>query len=255
MNPILISGAASDQSIYESRSAPHHDPGTRAQTNDGRVFYYTWNQNAAAAALTVAELQVTAAVDTAHHEMAIAAGGGNAGQNVMSSITLGASAVLANEYQFGYIAVTDNTGAGQYFKIKEHAAADASATDFSVTLFDNIATALDATSTVTLNLNPYGSPTSGPQQSNTTVVEIPVGVPCFTIADNEYGWLQTWGPCAVLADEAVAVGQAVTVGTGLDGAVEEDDTATTVSQEFIVGYSMTALVDTERQLVDLRIRA
>ena len=70
-----------------------------------------------------------------------------------------------------------------------------------------------------------------------------------------WGWVQTWGPCTVLCDESVAAeGEAITIGTGAAGAVEEDDTATTVSQEFIVGYNLTPLIVDEHQMVDLRIR-
>ena len=59
----------------------------------------------------------------------------------------------------------------------------------------------------------------------------------------------------MLCDEAVtAEGQAITIGTSVAGSAEEDDTATTVSQEFIIGYNLTPLVDAEHQLVDLRIR-
>lgn len=246
MNPLLLNGVGSPQSVLRSSSDQQHAIGTKGVIGES-VFYYT---KASGTAMTIAELQVQAAVVTNHHELAIAAGGGVAGNKKLTSITSGATLAAENLYAEGYVTVTDNTGAGQMFKIKEHASWASAATTVAVTLYDEIVTSLDATSTVSFIKNKYDSP----QQSNTTVAEVPVGVPRATIAADEYGWLQTAGPCPCLFDEAVAIGQAVTVGTGTAGALEEDDTATTVSQEFIVGYTLMAGVDTERQPVFLQIQ-
>jgi hypothetical protein len=208
------------------------------------VYFYAL---APATAMAASELQVTAAIDTAFNEMAVAVAA-SAGVSTIN-VTPGASTAAADTYADGYAAVTDAAGQGQIFKIKSHAAI-ASATAFDLVLYDEIETALTTSSTISIVANPY----SAPQQSNTTVAEVPVGVANVAIGANEYGWLQTAGPCSCLFDEAVAIGQAVTVGTGTAGAVEEDDTATTVSQEFIVGYTLMAGVDTESQIVDLCIR-
>jgi hypothetical protein len=59
----------------------------------------------------------------------------------------------------------------------------------------------------------------------------------------------------VVFDESIAtVGQALTVGTGAAGSVEEDDTISPASQEFIIGHNMMAGVLTESQIVNLCIR-
>ena len=246
MNPLLMHGVGSPQSVLRSSSTQVHSLGTKGVIGES-VFYYT---KASGTAMTIAELQVTADAPTTHQELAIAAGGGVAGNKKLTSITSGALLAAANLYAEGYVTVTDNTGGGQMFKIKEHAAWASAASTVSLTLYDEIVTSLDATSTVGIIKNKYDSP----QQSNTTVAEIPVGVPRVTIAADGYGWLQTAGPCPCLFDEAVPVGQAVTVGTSVAGTVEEDDTATTVSQEFIVGYTLVAGVDTETQPVFLQIQ-
>jgi hypothetical protein len=197
--------------------------------------------------MIASELQVQVAVVADHHEMVTAAA--PAGGSTLT-VTDGGTAAAADLYADGYAAITDGPGQGQTFKVKSHTASAGSAA-FVLTFFDEIETAITAASTTSLIRNPYDSP----QQSNTTVAEVPVGVPNVAIAGGEYGWLQTAGPCAVVFDESIAtVGQALTVGTGAAGSVEEDDTISPASQEFIVGHNMMAGVLTESQIVNLCIR-
>ena len=259
--PILANGLATDQSVYDISTKPRLAVGTRGALLDGRVFYYAYNHSTTA--LEGGELLVTATVTPNHHDQVV---------NAASDFALGAIDVVFNpagtaivpvEYVDGWAFISDVAGEGQIFKIKSHAENAGSAQSNAV-LYDPVDIAADASSTISLVRNQYMLA----QQSNTTVSEIPVGVPLKTITaattaatgstkvvDPYYGWVQTWGACPVLFDEAVtAEGQAITIGTGAVGAVEADDTATTVSQEFIVGYNLTPGVDNEHQLVDLRIR-
>ena len=249
--PILAaSGIASIHNIHESRSTQEHKLGTRAFTDDGRVFYYG---QASSSTAIVGQLYVAREIVANHENLATTTGSLAVGSReiAVGAITPGATALTANQYKDGYLAVTDGGGQGYMYRIKNHDAFTASTADGAVSLYDAIAVASDANTTVSFIYNLY----SQPQISNTDQADVVVGVPAHTIADSEYGWFQTWGQCAVLCDEAVAaVGQAVVTGTGTAGAVEEDDTATTVSQEPLVGYNISPLVDTEYQVIDLRIR-
>lgn len=260
-NPIVHGGFASPQSIYTSSSTAHHPVGTRGVLHDGRVYYYTYNETTAA--LTLGEIIVTATVTPNHHDQTVNAATDFTAGSKDVILNPGATAIVLGEYVNGYVFISDGTGQGLMYKIASHAG-NAGSTQSAATLYDAVITSTAAASTMSLVRNPY----MNPQQSNTTVSEVPVGIPQVTLAaattaatataavvGGNYGWLQTWGPCPVLCDEAVAdEGQAITIGTGTAGAAEEDDTATTVSQEFIIGYNLTPLVDTEYQLVDLRIR-
>lgn len=256
-NPHLVNGVASPQSIYEIvTGTPKHKVGTRGLMEDGRVFYYT--RNGTTSALSPGKIMVKADVLTNHHECDVTTGA--AGSFTVSGITIGATALTANQYKDGWLVVTDGAGEGHTYKIKNHAAALASATDVAVTLYDPIAVALDTNSTVSFILNDYADP----QISVTDQLDIPVGVPAVSITaaasatDSTtwtYGWMQTWGTCGLLQDETIAaLAQVLTVGTGVAGAAEEDDTATTVSQETVVGINITAAVDTEYSPVFLMIR-
>lgn len=250
-NPIIAaSGIGSKHGIHESRSTKEHKIGTRAFTDDGRVFYYG---QASASTAIVGQLYVARAIVANHENLATTTNSLAVGSRsiAVGAITPGATALTANQYADGYLAVTDGGGQGYMYRIKDHDAFTSATADGGVELYDAIAVASDAGTTVSFIYNLY----SQPQISVTDQADVQVGIPTTTIAASEYGWFQTWGPCAVLCDEAVtAVGQAIVTGTGVAGAVEEDDTATTVSQEPIVGYNLSPLVDTEYQVVDLRIR-
>lgn len=250
-NPIIAaSGISSFQSIYESSASQEHRLGTRAFLDDGRAFYYG---KASSSTAIRGQLYVARAIVADHENMATTTASLAVGSRSIASgaITPGATAVTANQYRDGYLAVTDGGGEGLLYRIRENSAFTASTADGTVELYDAIAVASDANTTVSFIYNLYDQPLI----SVTDQADVIVGVPTFTIADSQYGWFQTWGPATVLCDEAVtAVGQCIVTGTGVAGAVEEDDTATTVSQEPIVGYNLSPLVDTEYQVVDLRIR-
>ena len=249
-NPFLINGECSPQSIYAVTTEPTHKVGTRAVSEDGHVFYYA--SNTGAAALAAGKLMIRPALIPEHAEMDVTTG--VAGSYTITGITPGAVAGAANLYADGYCVVTDGAGEGHRYKVRSHAAITASVA-FDITLYDPIKVALDTNSTVTLLHNAYANPII----SVADQLDVPVGVPCVEIpigsTTPQYGWLQTWGECGVLQDEAVSViGDALTIGTSTVGALESDDTATTVSQEFIVGYTLTNAVDTEYSAVYLTIR-
>ncbi len=259
--PILANGLAINQGIYDITSAPALAVGTRGALLDGRVFYYTYNHTTTA--LVKGELLVTATVTPNHHDQTVNAAADFTAGSTNVVFNPAGTAIVQEEYVNGYAFFSDGTGEGQCYRIKSHAV-NAGSTQSVATLYDSVDTGAAGATTISLVRNQY----MNPQQSNISVSEIPIGVPLkeITVAttaatgsarvvDPYYGWVQTWGACPVLCDELInAEGQAVTIGTSVAGRIEADDTATTVSQEFIVGYNLTPLVDDEYQLVDLRIR-
>ena len=254
-HPILHNGIGSPQNIWTVSTTPHHKIGTRGFMNDGRVFYY--GRNTSANILAVGEVHVRADLVANHQNLATDESLVSVGSNVLpvGSVTPGATAITADQYAEGLLVVTDADSQGYEYKIRSNSAFSSATADGSITLYDDIQLAWGSGTTVSLHVNAYDSP----QQSNTDQQDVLVGVPKVAIpagdSTTQYGWFQTWGECSVLCDEAVATfGQALTIGTGVAGAVEEDDTATTVSQEPIVGYNIAALVDTEFQLIYLTIR-
>src|SRR3990172_10639668 len=118
MNPIIHGGVGSPQSIYESSTTAYHRVGTRGFAQDGRVWYYAWNETAAA--LTKGELIVNAGITTNHHDQTV-----NAATNFTIGwtdviFTVGATAILLQEYVDGYVFITDGTAEASYYKIDGH---------------------------------------------------------------------------------------------------------------------------------------
>lgn len=263
INPILLNGLGSPFNIHTSylETDRPHKVGTRGTLPDGRVFY--WARNATTTALARNELLMAAAIVTNHHDQTVTAATDFSLGSLEVTLTVGATAINLRQYEEGRVFISDGTAEGFQYQIRKHAGNAGSLTS-AATLYSPVALATAAASTMSLYANPYNNPVA----SLVSQLGLPVGVPNIGLAaatsaatntaeavGTTYGWVQTWGECPVLCDESVAsIGNAVTVGTGEDGAIEEDDTATTVSQEFIVGYNITPLVDTEFQLVYLTIR-
>jgi hypothetical protein len=241
----------SEHGIYVVDTVRHHPVGTRGQTEDGRTFYYSVNTTAN----TLTRAQLLVAPDfVANHEGVTVNAAGDYPIGVFDvTVTSAGTAIVQDEYAEGFVGLTNGTGEGYYYRIKRHPAL-AGAGTMAVTLYDLVIVGSDATSENTLIHNRFRNP----QTSVADQLDVLAGVPAVTVGDGsttpQYFWTQTWGEALVLCDEAIAtVGQALTTGTGTVGAVEEDDTATTVSQEPLVGYNLTPFVDGEHQFAFLTI--
>ena len=213
--------------------------GTRGETSDGRKYRYAL---AGATTLDPGKLCVDADLVANHTNIVVQTAAAVGATQV--KVTLGATAATANQYADGYLTVNDSAGEGITYFINGHAAV-ASAGVITVNLVDPIKVALTTASEVTLKSNPYDSIVI----SIADQADQPVGVPNVTITNAYYGWVQTGGECAVLADEAVVKGLALTTGTGTVGAVEALDAA----GEFQIGVASEALVDTEYRSAYLTI--
>ena len=145
-------------------------------------------------------------------------------------IATGATAVLANRFQGGYLSVVSGTGLGQTLKVQSNAAASTTSACV-VTLEDAFTVATDTTSRFTLTINPYGS-FHGTDYTTDGVIISPattltgqiVGVslypiPASTATVPSYGFIVTKGPTAVLGGATVALGTDVCVPDSVAGRV------------------------------------
>ena len=195
---------------HEISSDQKHQLGSYGVTADGRGYRYA---QAGAAACAPGLLQM--AVDiTAHHED-VAVNTFVAGDKNIT-VTLGATAITAGEYEEGFVNITDETGQGILYKIAHCPAADASA-DVVITLAEPIVVGAAAATTVTLIRNKYRDilPTDG------TVTDLPVGVPNVSITADYYGWVQTKGYCSILVGAGdTTPGADITIDDTTAGGVE-----------------------------------
>ena len=103
--------------------------GTRFDTSDGRELILV---QAGASAVVPGKLYQDAAMIADHVNLDVTAytaysANGNVPAKV--TMTLGATAVTANQYAGGFVVVNDNNGEGQTLRIASHPAADASAAE------------------------------------------------------------------------------------------------------------------------------
>lgn len=228
---------AMPQNLFESSTTALLSLGERVATQDGRAYRYAY---AGAVALVPGTLLQAPAEITNHENLAPAAAAIGATQ---VTVTLGATAVTANQYAGGYLMVTVTPGQGYQYLIASHPAA-ALSTTVVLTLSDPIQVALTTSSRCDLVANPYNGVVINP----TTATSAPIGVAVYPLPINTYGWIQVSGAACVLADGTVTVGTNLVASNGTAGAVE----ATTGVQAGI-GEALTGIATTEYGAVNLII--
>jgi len=200
------------QDVMSESTVQLHNLGEKCFSNDGRTFRYV---KAGAVALVPGNVIQSPAVVANHVNLTPTAVSAVGATTV--TVTLGATAVVANFYSNGMLVVEKGTGKGLSYKIKSHPAADSSAT-LVVTLEDPIVVATAGTITVSLVANMYKGVIACPV---TTLTGTPVGAAVFPIAINNFGWICSRGLTGVLADGIITQGTVgVAVPSGAAGAAK-----------------------------------
>ena len=223
--------------LYGVDSSPKYDIGHRVALGDGRVFRYGQVGVATARGVLVSQdVSTTSVVDTDNAVIAPASAVAVPGEVVKPGsvgskyIEITLAAKVANQFEGGYIAITDGTGIGYTYRIKGNTATDNPATgNIRLELYDRLAVALDATSDVAI----VGSMYADLKVADATDYACS-GVTVANFAAAGWGFVQTWGVCGVLSDGAIAIGSDVTMSDSAAGAVQVQDAFT----EPRVGYSL-----------------
>lgn len=223
------------QGIYEVSSIRMHNLGDRVTSEDGRKWVYV---KAGATALIGGTLQ-QGPVPIANHSN-MTASTQSVGDRLIT-VTLGATAVTANQYRRSYVFINAGTGVGYYYNVAYHPAASAGAT-VQLVLEDAIQVATNtATAKATLMINPY----NGANQCPTTLTAGIIGLANAPIAASSYGWLQTFGPAPALVrgtsgGTAVGISQSLVPSANTAGTLEVEVQSTGVVRAGSVGYAMGA---------------
>lgn len=179
------------QGIYEASSNQQHALGQMAMTADGRKFRYV----KAGELLVTGDLYQNAAVSTNFVSMATPSAEAIGSSNV--EVTLGGTAVTANQFDGGYLVISAGTGIGQQFVIESHDVQTATGGACTFKISGTLAVALvAASSTVTVVKSPYIDVVK--QAAAPTGVAI--GVAVFAIPSGEFGWIQSGGVVGCLSD-------------------------------------------------------
>lgn len=208
--PRLTNGMSAGQSIYETRTVPAHDPGTRAVLGDGRVFYYSVNRTNAI--LAAGKLSKANEIDVDFDDLATNTAA--VGDMVVNVTPVGTATYAANELSGGYLSINSGTtGLGTQYRISHHAATTA-ATAFDLYLSEPIRVAFNADTTATVVPNPWSDCVITDANETQFVNGVaPVAVPVGSDSAPVYFWNQTFGPATVLANvgATVAIGQSLQV--------------------------------------------
>lgn len=192
-----------------------------------------------ASALVPGKLYQSPVEITNHENLAPAAAAIGATQ---VTVTLGATAVTANQYAEGYLVITVTPGQGYRYQIASHPAA-ALSTTCVLTLVDPIQVALTTSSRADLVSSPYSNVIINP----TTATGVVAGAAVYPTAAAAYGFLQTGGvTCLLVDDQTVVVGTNVAASNQAAGAIEP---ATGV--QALVGIAITGGATTEYVAVKL----
>lgn len=208
--------------------------GAKAYTGDGREFRFCL---AGGSNLVQGKLQQSAAQVTTNQNISVEAAAAQGATSV--SVTIGTTAVTANEFANGWLATSD----GYQYSINSHPAADASST-LVLTLDDPLQAAITTSTTASLIPNDYANVILCP----ITLTGNPVGVAVFPVTSAQYGWIQVQGPANVLNDAGTAVGLALEASGATAGALK-----TAVAGGTIVGSAMQTLTSTDYGLVNLTL--
>lgn len=232
-NPLLI---VFPQDILETSSTQKSELGTLRVTADGRRFRYA---KAGAAALSAGKLGIGVAGIANHVDLT---GAVYPVGTTALSVTVGATAVAANEYKDGMLQISSGTGGGLQYRIMDHLACAASGT-LLLSLASPIRVALDATSKLCLMHNPW----FGVTESATAAGKIPAGIaPCDVPAGYFY-WAQTGGESNVLIDGTPPVGSwligGAVAGSVTDFTIDPTASSTIIPSAPLVGFKVGVVGD------------
>ena len=239
LQPLKTQGFAQD--IYSESGTPLEAIGTMRILSDGRAFAYA---RAGAVALAAGKVTQTAIPSATANDEIVAANAAVGDNNI--SVTFG-GAVTENFYKDGYLWVNDDTGEGHLYRVAGHAAGT---TAVVVYLKDAIRKAVTAgAGTVSVVEQPQDLVLVYP----TTGTGAPAGIPPIDVKANYYFWNQVKGPCPVLTDGTLVIGQHVRVSDGTAGAVEPLDRDGTAEDEASIGTVLAVNASTEYSLIMLAI--
>ena len=227
--------------------------GTRWDLSDGRevILVSTGSSTTTAAGFVYQD----AAIVANHQSLTVTAfnpygeSGGVANSSstpATVTVTLGATALAANQYQGGFLIVNSGAGIGQTLRIASNPAALASATGVVITLEDAPNTALTTASVVSL------VPAHGANviEAPTTLTNAVVGVALYPIAPSMYGFLVSKGLVAAVSDASVAsVGEPISPSSTTAGTVTLTTASSTDVTKAVIGYAAQGATSADASLV------
>ena len=224
----LITGVATGPVIYparprkdwwESSATQLHELGARYTTEDGRGFRYAKADDTALVTGDLIQSATLGGSDTTVQTGISVQADSSIGDTSLS-VTLTVDAASLNQFAGGYLAIADDAGEGQLFRIVGNAVATAGGT--CVVYLDRpiLVAALVATSLVQMMTDPYYKVI---QAVTTTPSGLILGIATHEVPANYYCWLQTWGMACCSVKTAGLMGNCVIYDVAAAGSVGVTD--------------------------------
>lgn len=179
------------QNLYEESSVAFHKLGELYISPWGDKFRYVQNGGVA---LVAGHLLQEAAEDTNYRSMVCQAAAAIGSTSI--SVTLGGTAVTANQFESGHLFVESSTGLGQSFRIVRHTVQTSTTGTCTFEVDRPVKVALTTSSQISVRKNGYDGVIDYP----TTPTGGPVGVSLIGMTAAYYGWVQSGGDVPVLFD-------------------------------------------------------
>lgn len=188
--------------MYGTTDRQGHYAGQILNTEDGRQF--RWAKNGAATLVAGDLLQAPARIT--NHISQTPATAGIIGDTSLS-VTLGATAMTADQYRDGYLLIGLGTGFGYAYTLDSHGAVGSAAATGTTLQFKRGESLQVAVPTTANSVSFVQSPYVGVIQAPvTTLTAMLVGVAIKPLVANAWGWIQTKGPAAVTTSGTLIIG-------------------------------------------------
>lgn len=260
------------QAMFSQSTTPSHPLGTRGSDDMGRIFRYC---RAGGSDLIMGQVIQGAALTAGHLTLTPHTTTGGTSPGSLDIMVTCVSAVSTGFYNDGLLMVASGSGAGGSYKISSFkqitgtgavvgVSISAGGTgQFTLYFEDAIPVVTNQTISTSSKISIIPSPYMNVIQAPVTTLTGPlVGVCTYPITSTQYGWIQTWGPAAVLSNDTMAVGGSV-VGVGttagrIEGVQGAAAAATTtflgnLLKSPIIGYMLAVGVQGEWRPVFLTI--
>lgn len=167
--------------------------------------------------------------------------------DTMIPVTLGGTAVTANQFESGDLCVESSTGIGQGFKITRHDVQTSTTGTCKFYVDRAVKIALSTSSQISVRKNSY----DGAIEFPVTPTGAPIGVALYAYTASYYGWIQSGGDASVLWDntdvsaaDASGIRPSVTVAGCVKACLAADIAASLIgwSREVVSVASTVAMV-------------
>src|SRR3990172_5167803 len=180
----------SEEQTFSTFTTERVPVGTLGQLEDGRLYRFAENGGVALVVANMIQSEVPLA-DTLAEAVATLA----AGVTVLTGIGGTTADTAANAMKEGYVYSTTAADLNPAYRVKSNTLITAAAATGTITLYSPLVAAIAAASTISYVKNPHRDVVVAVATTPTAQV---VGASVNAIALDEFGWLQTRGPCRVL---------------------------------------------------------